>query len=124
MTYEVLSAADVRTLIAGVSYASGQYRACAINSSGLAVLPSAGGRIAGIVQNKPASGAAARVAKSGISKMEASAAIAAGAKVMVAADGRGLTATSTNMVIGTALEAAGAAGVYFPIELGDGGAVL
>jgi predicted RecA/RadA family phage recombinase len=115
MTYEVPG--HKQTVIMAADYRAGQYRATVLNGSGLGAVPGAGVRVYGVVQNKPNVGQAGTVMTSGISKMEAGAAVAAGAKVMTDASGRAITATATNFVIGTAREAAGAAGVYLPVDL-------
>ena len=70
----------------------------------------------GVLQNNPASGAAAEVMHNGISKMVASAAITRGAPLGTASDGRGVTRVigtdTTKYVCGVALEtASGAASV-------------
>lgn len=111
------------TVMMAASYAAGQYRATTLNSSGLGAVPAAGAKIIGIVQNKPADADAGEIMTSGISKMEAGAAIAAGADVAVDSSGRGVTAVAGDEVIGQAMEAAGASGVIFPLDLDRGGVV-
>lgn len=68
----------------------------------------------GVLQNNPTAGQTAEVMTMGVTRMAASAAIAVAASVGIAADGRAVTRAlgtdTTKHVIGTALEAAGAAG--------------
>lgn len=120
MTYEIPG--QRVTVLAAADFRSGQYRACTLNSSGQAAVPSAGAKIFGIVQNKPNTGEAATVVISGISKMEAGGVVAAGADVTTDASGRGVTAATGNTIAGNAVEAAGASGVYFPVRI-DRGAI-
>ncbi len=89
-----------------------QYRFVQVDSDGqVDYVQSAGGSAIGVLQNKPdAAGRAGTVALIGITKIVASAAIAAGADVSSAADGRAVTAASTYKILGKALEAADAAG--------------
>lgn len=63
----------------------------------------------GVLQNDPISGAAANVAFSGVSKVVAGASFSAGAMLMSDSAGRAITQTSTNPVVGQAIEAASAA---------------
>jgi hypothetical protein len=103
------------TLVTGADLSTHQYKFVDVNSSGLAVLASAGADAHGVVQNKPASGRAATVVNRGISKVVAGAAVAAGAQV---------TATTGNKIHGTALQAAGGAGEIIPVLLEIGNAVV
>jgi hypothetical protein len=65
-----------------------------------------GAAIAGILQNTPASGQAADIGFCGISKaLVGSAGFAAGDQLMVDGTGKLVTKTSTNVVVGVALEA-------------------
>lgn len=71
----------------------------------------------GILQNDPKINESATVRRIGITHAKAGAAVAAGAKIAVAADGRLITAVTGNTIIGTALSAAGAANVIFALDL-------
>lgn len=72
----------------------------------------------GILQNKPNTGEAAEVVRSGLCKVKSGAAIAAGADLMVGADGRIITAaTAGSRKIGIALEAATAADQYITADI-------
>lgn len=120
MAYEILTEAGMRTLIAAVDLSASQYRGINEDTNGKAALPAAGGNIYGVVQNKPAAGQAATIARApNISKVEVSAAVAAGAILMVAVDGRFLTATATNKGVARAMQAASGAGVLIAAELVD-----
>ena len=121
MAYEVpgrtvtkLAAADLR---------SHQYRFMVLNSSGRAAVPGAGNRVFGVLQNAPNSGEAATIMEEGISKVVASAAIAAGAAVATTNDGRAVTAATGNNVAGQAQTAAGGAGEIIAVQIQVGGIV-
>lgn len=68
----------------------------------------------GVLQNNPASGQAAEVVAIGITKLQADAAITAGAAIGTSADGQAdpkvAGTDSTHYIVGTALSAASAAG--------------
>src|SRR5262245_61023677 len=82
MAYEVLSPANLRTLVAAVDLSGSQYRALVKDGSGRAGPPAAGGLIYGVLQNRPGAGEPATVAITGISKGEVAAAVAQGAILM------------------------------------------
>lgn len=89
------------TLNAGQDLSSSQY--CFVDieaTSGDAVLPSAGGRAIGVVQNDPEDGDAASVAISGISKVILGGTVAAGDNVKVAATGKVVTASDADVLAG------------------------
>lgn len=71
----------------------------------------------GIIQNKPAANEGATIAISGVSKAVAGAVIAVNAEVTADANGKLVTATTGDYVIGTALVAAGAANELIPVLL-------
>lgn len=73
----------------------------------------------GVIYTNPVSGEAVQIAYAGVAKVKASAAIAVGAKVAAAADGRAVTAGSGHHVLGRALVAAGAADEVIPVLLGS-----
>lgn len=105
---------------ANADLSSYQYRFVDINSSGKAALAAAGVGVDGILQNKPAAAnRAASVAGTPgqISKMVAGAAITAGADISPDSVGRGVTATSGDVVAAKALEAASGAGVIISVLL-------
>jgi hypothetical protein len=116
----VYSPGKMLTKITAASFASGQYRACVLNSSGLAAVPANGAAIYGVVQNDPLSGEAATIMTDGVTKWEAGAAIAAGANVTTENDGRCITAVAGDVICGIAETPAGAAGVYISVKLDRG----
>ncbi|HET8628780.1 MAG TPA: capsid cement protein [Thermomicrobiales bacterium] len=121
MAYEQIDPGDMRTYKANVDLSADQYRFVAIVATDsvppLCGLPSAGGGVAGVLQNAPSTGLAATVAAGGISKVYAGAAIAAGDYVAAGADGRALTATTGQERVGRALRAASGAGIVIPVDL-------
>ena len=105
-------------LPSGSDFSAGsQFRFVDVNSSGAVVNPSAGGRVVGVRQNRPISGAATTVVQSGVSIVEAGAAVACGANLKTDATGRAVTATTGTQIVGVALEAASAAGVQIAVLL-------
>ncbi|MBV9984517.1 capsid cement protein [Bradyrhizobium sp.] len=93
-------------------FGSGQFLAVAISAARtVAVQTAQGGAMYGVLQNTPPAGIAADVGIGGISKMVAGAAVAAGAELMVDANGRFITwvAGAGNAKVGLALEAAAGA---------------
>lgn len=77
----------------------------------------AGEAVLGVLQNTPNTGAEAEVMIGGQTKVIASAAIAAGAKITTTAAGLAVTAGAGNIPRGIALEAAAAANDVISIEL-------
>lgn len=72
----------------------------------------------GVLQNNPkTAGEDCAIANGGTTKVVAAAAIALGASVAPAADGRAQTAVTTQYPAGKALQAAGAAGEIIEIEM-------
>lgn len=111
---------DGCNFVAGADLSAKQFFAAVqTGSNTVGLQTSAGGPIAGIIQNKPVSGQAASLRFEGVTKAAAGASVAAGAEVMVDATGRLITATSTNQVVGRAVESAGGAGVIFSVRLFD-----
>lgn len=115
------TALPIITLPAGAALSQGQHVKV---SSGTVVAAGTSGTDVGlgIILEDVASGDAASIALLGsgsIVFVEASAAIALGAKVMPATTGRVATATSTNSCIGVALQAATAAGHLIKVCLGN-----
>lgn len=103
----------IKTLPAAADIA--QARFLAFGSGGLTEC-TAGGTVIGISDNQSLttseykSGGNCSVIKSGYCFIEASAAIAKGARLKSAADGKAVTAGATDIAFAIALEAAGAAG--------------
>ena len=92
------------TLLAGADLSAAQFRFVKTNSSGYAVLAGAGEMANGAVQNDPEMEQAAVVDISGVTKVEAAAAINPGALVASNGDGKAVTATAEDYALGTALE--------------------
>jgi hypothetical protein len=92
------------TLLAGADLSAAQFRFVKTNSAGAAVLAGAGEMANGAVQNDPESGQAALVDISGVTKVEAAAAITTGALVASDAAGKAVAATSDDYALGTAME--------------------
>ena len=110
------AAADLRT---------NQYNFVKLDANGNVVLCSAAGEKAiGVLQNKPNTGETAVVRVLGLSKLVASAAIAAGDFVATTAAGLGKTALrlvqasgNASNVLGMALRAAAGAGVIIAVDV-------
>lgn len=111
------------TLESAADFTGSQFRFVDCNSSGKAALPSAAGaRVVGVRQNKPNTGQATTIVQSGVSLVEAGAAITAGASVQTDANGKAITAASTKLIVGIALKSAGADGEVIPVLLVPGAA--
>ena len=108
-----------RTGVAGEALTTKQYYIVQLDASGnIEVAEGATDLVVGVLQNKPASGGAALYRFGGTTKVVASAAIAIGAWVTTTATGTGVTTTTDgDIVIGRALEAAGAAGDIIEVQM-------
>jgi predicted RecA/RadA family phage recombinase len=103
---------------AGADFSAGaQFRFCDLNSSAQVVNPTNHGKALGVRQNRPQSGKAATVMLSGISIVEAGAAITAGAYVETNATGQVVTAASGSAIVGRALETCTASGQQIAVLL-------
>jgi hypothetical protein len=111
---------------ADMSGAGFQYRAVTVTTAPVgslkqptvALATTAGGRIAGVLYNKPRLGMACTVIEDGIVKWEAGAAIATpGIPVTTDTTGRAIGAATGNIIHGTALQSAGAAGEIITVQL-------
>ena len=117
----VMQSRDTRTFVAGESLAAAQFKFVTLESDGQVDLAdSAGENCVGILLNSPAAGAAATVALTGKVMVTAGGTIAAGAAVATDAAGDAVTAASTNIIMGYALEAA-VDGQVMAMELIQGG---
>ena len=98
-------------IAAGADLSAAQHRFVSIDATGRAVLTAAGARADGALENNTGLDQAASIMGTGsVAKIEASAAIAAGASVSSAANGQGRVAVALDHIVGTCVEAATAAG--------------
>ena len=113
------------TMIAGADYSDGSahYRFVVPTSTAKTLVraSAAGANADGICQDEPSEGHASCIAIGGVSKVIAGAAITAGAKIMSDDQGRAVTATSGNYVLGTAINSAAAAGIVIPVLFSKNG---
>jgi len=100
---------------ASADLSASQFCFMTVNSSGQLALPSAGGDADGILQDKPnAAAVEGELAVLGISKLVVgTAGVTAGDLLATDANGKAVTATTGNKILGRAL-ATGAAGVIIP----------
>ena len=103
------------TLPAGENIAN-QFRFVTL-STGTVLVSDDGEWCIGVNQNTPNTGQATTVVCTGVSMVEAGAAITAGAAIAADSVGRAKTAATADLVVGLALEAAGAAGTYIAVLL-------
>lgn len=109
----------IGTLFAGADLRALQFTYVKVNASGQVVAATtSGGKVLGILQNKPNTGEVAEVLVEGVSKAVAGAVVAAGSNVMSDAAGKSIVAATTGSTMtGVAFEAAAASGeiiaVYF-----------
>jgi hypothetical protein len=102
----------VHSFVTAVDYSAAQYRATKLNSAQKAALPTAAGRITGVVQNDPAVGEDATVEMLGITVVETGGVFAAGANLAVDSAGRFVLATTGNQIVGEALTPSTGSGLY------------
>lgn len=122
MAYENV-VTTVPGVVAAADLSADQFLFVVMSSTGIALNTSAGGVCLGVLQNKPLAGQAADVwADGSVSKVVASAAITAGAKIMSTALGKAATATTGLAIMGIALDGAGASGDLITVYLGFRGA--
>ena len=112
---------DTRTFIAGEDLSSSKFKFVTLESDGQVDLADAAGEnCMGVVINDPAAGGEATVVVSGKTVVTAGGTIAAGAAIATDASGDAVTAASTNIIMGYALEA-GVDGQVIAVELIQGG---
>ena len=95
------------TIPAGSDLSAKQYYFVKADTDGKAALAGADDQALGILQNDPTAGQAATIAVGGVSKVVASAAINAGARVSATAAGKAVTTTASTVSDGTATGVAG-----------------
>lgn len=100
---------------ADLSAATNLYRLVTINNVGKIALSAAHARVVGVLQNQPKANEMANFDGRGIEKVQAGAAIVAGADLASDATGRAVTAVSGDEIFGTAVGAAAAAGVILQV---------
>ena len=91
------------TLVAGADLSAKQFYAVKVNSSKKLVLSGAGEEMAGILQNNPVADVPCAAMVDGVSKAVTGAVVAAGAALMADANGKLITATTGNLILGRAL---------------------
>jgi len=117
----------VKSMLAGVSFASKQFFAVMMTSTDNTVIVATGGaaegtHVIGVIQNEPGSGEAASVAIGGTSKLLMAAACDQGEKIMSDGNGEGTPVSAdTYSVIGIALEASDGDGSIIEVLLTPGG---
>lgn len=118
----VMQSRDTRTFNAGEDLSSAQFKFVTLEADGNVDLADAAGeRAVGVLLNKPdAAGKAATVAMTGKVMVVAGGTVTAGDEIATDASGDAVTASSTNIVMGYALEDA-VDGQVFAIELIQGG---
>lgn len=100
---------QAETYLAGEDLSAAQYTF--VTSDGDEVTATGAGESAtGVLWNDPATGRAATVVRGGEPHVYAGAAIAVGAEIASDANGKAVTATSTDVILGEARTAAGGAG--------------
>jgi len=105
-----------QTANADLSAAGTQYKIVKIVSLGKVDLTSAAtDKPLGVLQNRPIAGQAAEVRVDGTTKCVCGAAVTAGQEIMSDASGRGITATTTNEVVGIAVTSTANANELFDL---------
>lgn len=121
MAYELSDSQVVLSIPAGADLSAKQYNFVKISGTGVILVAAATDVPIGVLLNDPASGETAAVAVSGIVKLEASAAITAGATIGTTATGTAITLAAgtdtTKYIVGRAITAAGAAGDIITVAI-------
>jgi len=121
MAYEVLRT-KLGTLKAAADLSAKQYHAVKVSAAGAVNLAGLGEDAVGIIQNKPILGEAVELAiETDVTKMVAGGIVGAGTKVAVDANGKAKVAAAGQYIIGTALEATGAADELLTLLLKSNG---
>jgi hypothetical protein len=110
---------DVKSisLEANGDQSANQNRFMLLGADGIALNTVAGGPCIGVLQDKPTAGNIGAVAYSGVVKVTAGAVVVRGVDIQSDATGRAITAAAVDYSLGTALEAAGAAGDVIAVLL-------
>lgn len=106
---------------ADLSAAGNQFKFVQLNTAGAAILAATAGqrKVVGVLQDTPPLASPALIADSGVSKVQAGAALTAGNPIMTNASGQGIVATaaSSSHIQGYALETVATAGDLFACVL-------
>jgi lipopolysaccharide export system protein LptA len=117
----VMQSRDTRTFEAGGDLSAGQFKFVALAADGQVDLAGDGAQAIGVLYNQPdAAGKAATVVMTGKVIVEAGDSVTAGDAIGVDADGNAVTAATSDITMGYALEDA-VDGQIFAIELIQGG---
>jgi lipopolysaccharide export system protein LptA len=117
----VFQSRDTRTFEAGGDLSAGQFKFVALAADGQVDLAGDGAQAIGVLYNEPdAAGKAATVVMTGKVIVEAGDSVTAGDEIGVDADGNAVTAATSDIIMGYALEDA-VDGQIFAIELIQGG---
>lgn len=116
----VMQSRDTRTFIAGEDLSAAQFKFVTLEADGQVDIAGDGVRAIGVCLNQPTAGKAATVAMTGKVLVEAGAAVTAGDEIASDAAGNAVTAASTDIIMGYALED-GVDGQIVAIELIQGG---
>mgnify|MGYP002760901671 CR=1 FL=1 len=117
----VMQSRDTRTFEAGGDLSAGQFKFVALAADGQVDLAGDGAQAIGVLYNEPdAAGKAATVVMTGKVIVEAGDSVTAGDAIGVDADGNAVTAATSDITMGYALEDA-VDGQIFAMELIQGG---
>lgn len=109
------------TMVAGADLSSSQFTFVKMNTTDRTVVAAGNGEAAfGVLQNDPASGAAAAVCVHGRTLVEVGETLTAGDSVGVDANGKAVTATSSDVIVGICVDG-GATGTRATIDFFRGG---
>lgn len=121
MAFEYVDSQSKISLAAGADLSAKQYTFVKMSGTGVIGAAAATDVVIGVLQNAPTSGKTAEVAIDGVTKLKASAAIAAGALVGTTSTGLAVALTAgtdtTKYVFGQAITAAGASGDIITVAI-------
>ena len=118
MAYEI-PGDKIGTLNAGADFSEKQFYAVEQTATDVE-LPADGKSMLGVLQNKPLEGQPCEIMTSSVTKAVGGDAIAKGKKVAISG-GKFIEAVATKVIVGTALDACGADGELFTLEIGNEG---
>lgn len=109
------------TMLAGADLSSSQFTFVKMNTTNRTVVAAGNGEAAfGVLQNDPASGEAAAVCVHGRTLIEVGETLTAGDSVGIDANGKAVTATSSDVIVGICIDGA-ATGARATIDFFRGG---